>query len=347
VQYPGRSLRLEKHPLRRRLRRAWRAVGAAGAAALLAPALAVGGASAAHAATSAGFTAVIAPGFAPGTLAEPAGGSAQPANIVTAPASRFQPAEQWAFLAEPGTSGQYEIQNVYSGLCITTNGIPGSPVQQQVCYNNENQRWNVNEAEPPLGTIRSAWNGPHGRLYLSTKQLAYNGGATLTTYGVNSDDIFWLGQVPGDGFYTGLGLQLSGGGTGVLDVSGGSAQAGAEVILDSPVAPLTVSQEWAFTNEGNDNYEILDANSGLCLTTNGNPGDPVEQQRCLGNPNQLWYTSLNPSSGSQIIYSDYYGSDGYLVLESQGAYPQLGDVVDTWGVNEGSNQLFYPISIYA
>jgi hypothetical protein len=329
-------------------------LGVAGAAALLTPALAAGaatgGAAAARAATSRGFTVVIAPGFANGELLQPALDSKRAgADIVTEPADRHQLAQRWAFVPQRGVSHQYEIENLHNRLCITTDGIPGRPVHQERCRDLLGQRWNVNLAEPPAGTVWSAHRARHGRLYLGTTQLnRVNGGATMIAgYGTQRDlyYILVLGPLPGRGFHTGLGIQLSGGGTGVLDVGTVSGLLGPGTILDAPDVPLATSQDWIFVSEGNYNYEIENASTHRCLTTDGEAGDPVEQQACVQNTEELWSTGLKPGGTDWMVESDYFGPLGYLWLESQGADPQLGDVIDTWEYNGGSNQTFSAIPL--
>ena len=120
---------------------------------------------------------------------------------------------------------------------------------------------------------------------------------------------------------------------------------GPGTILDVPEVPLATSQDWFFVSEGGYDYQIENASNHRCLTTDGEPGDEVEQQRCADNIDELWWTLLKPGGTDRMVQSDYFGPYGNLWLESQGADPQLGDVIDTWGFNGGGNQIFSAIPL--
>jgi hypothetical protein len=84
----------------------------------------------------------------------------------------------------------------------------------------------------------------------------------------------------------------------VLDVAGSSVDPGASVI------PWTLTagsnQRWNFVPLPDGNEKIVNQNSGMCLTTDGIPGTPIYQQRCIvdgygAGPLQEWTGALFPA----------------------------------------------------
>jgi hypothetical protein len=123
----------------------------------------------------------------------------------------------------------------------------------------------------------------------------------------------------------------------LLDVSGGSTAPGAPVI--DWFANGGANQEWTFSPIGGSNtYEIINVNSGLCLTTDGVAGDQVYQLSCSGSQIQQWRTSLTPGSAgvAYTIRNVYSG----LYLDVNGDSPWPGASIDTWPYTGGSNQFF-------
>jgi len=122
----------------------------------------------------------------------------------------------------------------------------------------------------------------------------------------------------------------------LLDVSGGSTQPGAPVI--DYWANGGANQAWTFYPVGGNNiYEILNNNSGMCLTSDGIAGDQVNQMPCEGSQLQLWRTYLTPSSTSAYPIQNVYSG---LYLDVSGNSPWPGAAIDTWPYNGGANQFF-------
>ncbi len=123
----------------------------------------------------------------------------------------------------------------------------------------------------------------------------------------------------------------------LLDVSGASTAPGAPVI--DWFANGGANQEWTFLPDGGNNtYEIVNVNSGMCLTTDGIAGDQVYQLSCAGSQIQQWTTGLNPNNTGYgyPIKSVYSGL--YLDVSGNSAWP--GASIDTWPYNGGNNQFF-------
>jgi hypothetical protein len=122
----------------------------------------------------------------------------------------------------------------------------------------------------------------------------------------------------------------------LLDVSGASTSPGAPVI--DWWADGGSNQQWTFSPDGGTNtYEIVNVNSGMCLTTDGVAGDQVFQMPCNGGQIQQWQTSLTPGGvGAYLIRSVYSG----LYLDVSGDSPWPGASIDTWTYNGGYNQYF-------
>ena len=84
----------------------------------------------------------------------------------------------------------------------------------------------------------------------------------------------------------------------VLDVAGASTAQGAGVI--QWYGNGGANQRWIFVQTGEETQEIVNQNSGMCLTTDGIPGTPIYQQRCIVNgygsgPLQEWTGVLFPA----------------------------------------------------
>ncbi|MFB9238731.1 RICIN domain-containing protein [Plantactinospora siamensis] len=120
--------------------------------------------------------------------------------------------------------------------------------------------------------------------------------------------------------------------------SGASQAYGAPVIQWSGNGGA--NQIWKFVPTGG-YYEIVNQNSGQCLTTDGVAGDQTYQFLCTGADTQLWYTDLAPNNG--VGYS--VGSKASrLYLEVYGAAGWQGAAIDTWYWNGGSNQYWSAFS---
>ena len=121
----------------------------------------------------------------------------------------------------------------------------------------------------------------------------------------------------------------------MLDVSGASTQAGAPVI--DWYANGGANQSWSFVPSGGTHtYEIVNGNSGQCLTSDGVPGDQVYQFPCVSSPTQQWRTNLATSPNYCMIQN--VASGLYLDVSANSVWP--GTAIDTWYYNGNSNQYF-------
>jgi hypothetical protein len=121
----------------------------------------------------------------------------------------------------------------------------------------------------------------------------------------------------------------------MLDVSGASQSPGAQVI-QYWLHANNANQKWDFQQMPNGTKQIINANSGQCLTTDGIAGDGVYQQPCSDALNQEWFTDFQVDLSSYTIQSPSSG----LYLDVYGASRWPGAVIDTWYYNGGSNQYF-------
>jgi hypothetical protein len=122
----------------------------------------------------------------------------------------------------------------------------------------------------------------------------------------------------------------------VLDVSGGSQDPYAGVIDWVPNGGL--NQVWTFYPFGGNEYEIVNANSGQCLTTDGTPGHQVFQYPCDGRGGQHWVTNLAGVDSTPRLIQNPWSS---LCLDVYGASPWGGTEIDAWWWNGDDNQFFY------
>lgn len=122
----------------------------------------------------------------------------------------------------------------------------------------------------------------------------------------------------------------------LLDVSGASQSPGAGVI--DWYANGGGNQSWTFESFGSTNtYEIVNGNSGQCLTTDGVAGDQVVQLPCNGGLGQRWTTNLTPGTTSAWTIGNAWSG---LYLDVNNASPWAGASIDVWYYNGGSNQYF-------
>lgn len=96
------------------------------------------------------------------------------------------------------------------------------------------------------------------------------------------------------------------------------------------------NQIWNFVPVGTA-YEIVNARSGKCITTDNVAGDTLYQFTCIGATTQLWYTGLVPGNG--YAYAIQSASSG-LYMEVNGNSGWAGANIDTWYWNGGNNQYF-------
>jgi Ricin-type beta-trefoil lectin domain-like len=120
-----------------------------------------------------------------------------------------------------------------------------------------------------------------------------------------------------------------------LDVSGASQSPGTQVIQWSLTGGA--NQKWDFQHLPDGNQQIINANSGQCLTTDGVAGDGVYQFPCVGALSQEWRTDLRIADGN--VYGIQSAWSG-LYLDVYGASSSQGAVIDTWYWNGGDNQYF-------
>jgi hypothetical protein len=94
--------------------------------------------------------------------------------------------------------------------------------------------------------------------------------------------------------------------------------------LWTPVAP-----------SGGLGYELVNVNSGLCLESDGTPGDDLNQLVCnANNLNEQW------DPYGYDVYQNYVNlGDGYC-LDAYGSGTSNGTLVDSWYCNNGKNQFW-------
>ena len=120
-----------------------------------------------------------------------------------------------------------------------------------------------------------------------------------------------------------------------LDVSGASQSWGAQVVqwyLNGGA-----NQKWNIQNLSDGNKEIVNANSGQCLTTDGVAGHGVYQFPCVGAKSQEWNTDL--VVGNIKDYTITSALSG-LYLDVNSGSRWAGAVIDTWYGNGANNQKF-------
>lgn len=121
-----------------------------------------------------------------------------------------------------------------------------------------------------------------------------------------------------------------------VGIRGGSTSPGTDAIQWWSDGGL--DQFWQIYNLGNQSANYFqNANSRLCLTTDGVAGDPLTQESCSAdNVYQQW--QLNPD----WVYGGYtvYNAATGLNMDVQGASYWGGAEIDAWYPNNGLNQVF-------
>jgi hypothetical protein len=107
-------------------------------------------------------------------------------------------------------------------------------------------------------------------------------------------------------------------------------------------------QDWKFvTAPIPGSYEIVNRNSGQCLTVPGGPGSQfaatpgvgVTQGPCASYTTQYWY--LGDGSPQLAKHFTIQNVNSGQYLDIQGGSPDFGTIVDQWTYNGGMNQYFW------
>jgi hypothetical protein len=85
-------------------------------------------------------------------------------------------------------------------------------------------------------------------------------------------------------------------------------------------------------------YELRNANSNLCLDTDGTAGDQLVQTTCNPQDYGQWFGQDNTQYGAE-----FYDIGSGLYLDVSGNSYGAGAAVDEWYWNGNGNQLFYVI----
>jgi hypothetical protein len=119
-----------------------------------------------------------------------------------------------------------------------------------------------------------------------------------------------------------------------LAVSGASREASAGLVQRSYRGDG--SQRWRF-RPADRFFEIINDLSGMCLTTNGAPGDQVYQAPCDGQPRQKWDSSIRADQGA-AGWIRGAGSD--LAVGVNAESRDDGATIVAWHWGGGANEFF-------
>jgi hypothetical protein len=95
--------------------------------------------------------------------------------------------QDWLFVPEANSNTTYEIVNVNSNMCLTTDGVAGDQVYQDYCTNSTNQQWGtaLTQGNPTdYWHIQSVYSG----LYLDVSGDSPWPGASIDTWYDNGGD---------------------------------------------------------------------------------------------------------------------------------------------------------------
>jgi Ricin-type beta-trefoil lectin domain-like len=121
-----------------------------------------------------------------------------------------------------------------------------------------------------------------------------------------------------------------------LDVSNAATYAGAPVI--QWFANAGSNQRWNFVQQPDSNEEIVNQNSGMCLTSDGVAGHWVYQWPCGGYPQQEWKGTLENAWGGSG--HGLQNARSGLWLDVDGDASWAGAHIITWYNNDTYGELF-------
>jgi Ricin-type beta-trefoil lectin domain-like len=148
----------------------------------------------------------------------------------------------------------------------------------------------------------------------------------------NNNSTYWLSTSDPWNYYIPL----------FLDISGASTSPGAPAIQWTWNGNL--NQDWYVVPTNSGYAEIVNANSGQCLSVAGNstnPGTPLIQWPCWGGYGQQWLIGSGTNPGWSESGWDA-GIESRLNpgqnVDVYGASPEAGATIDQWSWNGGWNQ---------
>jgi hypothetical protein len=124
----------------------------------------------------------------------------------------------------------------------------------------------------------------------------------------------------------------------VLDVSGASTSAGAKVI--QYYGNGGANQRWSFVELPDGNQQIINENSGQCLTTNGSAGSQLYQWPCTLGARQEWRGTLPKAFTGFQRGSSLVNPASGLAVDINHASAEAGAAAIGWYPSDTYNQHF-------
>jgi hypothetical protein len=125
-----------------------------------------------------------------------------------------------------------------------------------------------------------------------------------------------------------------------LNVSGASTAPGG-VVIQWPATGGGLNEMWTVPATGSGGV-IQNANSAMCLTTDGVAGDQLYQKPCIRRLRRYeTWDIYNGDPGDVVIYNPYFN----LVVDVYGDSDSWGAPIDAWPYNGQGNQNFTEVSI--
>ena len=173
-------------------RRPRRAVRISAALAVLAVPALLGATLAGPASASAGFTTHVTPNNTFALLLDVSGGSTYPGAPVIDWYANGGQNQNWLFLPVNG-GNTYEIINVNSNMCLTSDGVAGDQVYQEPCDEGTVQQWQTSLTPGSVYTytIKNIYSG----LYLDVSGDSPWAGASIDTWYYNGGQNQYFGAV--------------------------------------------------------------------------------------------------------------------------------------------------------
>jgi autotransporter-associated beta strand protein len=200
-------------------------------------------------------------------------------------------------------NGLYTVKNVASGLYLSGAGSQGAGVLQQAADGQTNQQWQLIQSGDSYVLVNQSTG-----LDVNDPGASNNPGTGMILWaqdsGTNSAWSFQAvnaAQIIPNGTYTVASYQTNF----VLDDPNSSTTAGQYILKNVPTG--ATEQQWIFTYQGNGQYTIKNAASGLYLTPSDEVGSfyypNVEQEPASGASNQMW-AIVYDNSGYNLVNAD-------------------------------------------
>jgi hypothetical protein len=214
------------------------------------------------------------------------------------------PNQLWNFV--PQGDATYEIVNVNSNKCLSVyydGRFAGAGLVQYDCHGWSDQLWEVSFPYGDGSTVKL--KAVSSGMFADVPGDSNSWGTQIVQWNdrlVLPQQSFILTPLPQQVLDTSHVYRITTLASLALDVSGGST-ADNVAVIQWPINGGT-NQQWTFRLQPDGTYEVVNVNSGKCLSVYNNSlagGGALVQYRCYGVANQHWNVRFDLTSGDKVI----------------------------------------------